>query len=238
MSISGEANTVHELISEYEKETDGLDELDHKLKEVKIIDISCGSGAFLNKAVDILFEIHEALHDSKYGSDETLNRFIDNLDKRKQIISNNIYGVDVNEESVEITKLSLFLKLATSTRVKQGFKLPNLNKNIKCGNSLIDDEVIVGTKAFNWGTEFNEVFIKGGFDIVIGNPPYIKADLQDEFYQNQRAWLWNSNDYETLYERWDYYIAFLEKGLKILNKNGLLSFIISNTYITSKSSKK
>ena len=238
LSISGEANTVHELISEYEKETDGLDELDHKLKEVKIIDISCGSGAFLNKAVDILFEIHEALHDSKYGSDETLNRFIDNLDKRKQIISNNIYGVDVNEESVEITKLSLFLKLATSTRVKQGFKLPNLNKNIKCGNSLIDDEVIVGTKAFNWGTEFNEVFIKGGFDIVIGNPPYIKADLQDEFYQNQRAWLWNSNDYETLYERWDYYIAFLEKGLKILNKNGLLSFIISNTYITSKSSKK
>lgn len=237
LSLSGKAKTVHELISEYENIRD-LDKLDKRLKDVKIIDIACGSGAFLNKAVDVLFEIHEALHDSKYSGDETLNRFIDSLDKRRQIISNNIYGVDVNEESVEITKLSLFLKLATSTGVRQGFKLPNLDKNIKCGNSLIDDPTIVGDKAFNWKTEFNEVIFNGGFDIVIGNPPYIKADLQDDFYQTQRAWLWNSNDYETLYERWDYYIAFLEKGLKILNKNGLLSFIISNTYITSKSSKK
>ena len=237
LSLSGKANTIHELISEYE-DIDDLDKLDSKLKDVKIIDIACGSGAFLNKAVDVLFEIHKALHDSKYSGDQTLNPFIDNLDKRRQIISNNIYGVDVNEESVEITKLSLFLKLATSTGVRQGFKLPNLDKNIKCGNSLIDDPTIVGDKAFNWKTEFKEVIFNGGFDIVIGNPPYIKADLQDDFYQSQRAWLWNSNDYETLYERWDYYIAFLEKGLKILNKNGLLSFIISNTYITSKSSKK
>ena len=237
LSISGQSNTIHELISEYEN-INNLDELDKRLKNVKIIDMACGSGAFLNKAVDILFEIHQALHDSKYSDDETLNRYIDSLDKRRQIISNNIYGVDVNEESVEITKLSLFLKLATSTGVKQGFKLPNLDKNIKCGNSLIDDEAIVGDKAFNWETEFNEVFLNGGFDIVIGNPPYIKADLQDDFYQKQRAWLWNSNNYETLYERWDYYIAFLEKGLKILNNKGLLSFIISNTYITSKSSKK
>lgn len=237
LSLSNKAKTVHELISEYE-DINNLDELDKRLKDIKIIDIACGSGAFLNKAVDILFEIHEALHDSKYSGDETLNRFIDSLDKRRQIISNNIYGVDVNEESVEITKLSLFLKLATSIGVREGFKLPNLDKNIKCGNSLIDDPAIVGDKAFNWKTEFDDVFLNGGFDIVVGNPPYIKADLQDDFYQNQRVWLSNSNDYETLYERWDYYIAFLEKGLKILNKNGLLSFIISNSYITSKSSKK
>ena len=107
LSLSGKANTVHELISEYEN-INNLDELDKRLTNFKIIDIACGSGAFLNKAVDVLFEIHEALHDSKYSGDETLNRFIDNLDKRKQIISNNIYGVDLNEESVEITKLSLF----------------------------------------------------------------------------------------------------------------------------------
>ena len=236
LSIGGDANTTHKLISEYE-DSDSLDELDKKLKDIKIIDISCGSGAFLNKAVDILFEIHEAYHDSKYANDSSLNKYFDSLDSRRQIIINNIYGVDVNEESVEITKLSLFLKLATSTGVQKGFKLPNLDKNIKCGNSLIDDENIVGDKAFNWKNEFNEVN-EAKFDIVIGNPPYIKADLQDEFYQKQRSWLWNSKNYETLYERWDYYIAFLEKGLKILKKDGLLSFIISNTYVTSKSSKK
>lgn len=65
--------------------------------------------------------------------------------------------MDLNEESVEITKLSLFLKLATSTGVKQGFKLPNLDENINCGNSLIDDETIVGNKAFNWEFEFKNI---------------------------------------------------------------------------------
>jgi len=237
LSYSGKAQTVHELISEYEDIND-LDKLDKRLKDIKIIDIACGSGAFLNKAVDVLFEIHEALHDSKYAGDETLNRFIDSLDKRRQIISNNIYGVDLNEESVEITKLSLFLKLATSTGVRQGFKLPNLDKNIKCGNSLIDDPTIVGDKAFNWKTEFNDVIFNGGFDIVIGNPPYIRADLQDDFYQKQRAFLKESKDYETLYEKWDYYIAFIERGLKLLKKTGYLSYIISNSYNTSKASKK
>ena len=237
LSITGRAKTVHELISEYEN-TNSLDELDIKLKEVKIIDIACGSGAFLNKAVDILFEIHEALHDSKYLGDQSLNRFIDSLDKRRQIISNNIYGVDVNEESVEITKLSLFLKLATTTGVRQGFKLPNLDKNIRCGNSLINDETIVGNKAFNWNDEFKEVIASGGFDIVIGNPPYIKADYQDDFYQKQREYLKNSDEYETLSQKWDYYIAFIEKGLKLLKKTGYLSYIISNSYNTSKASKK
>ena len=237
LSLSNRAKTVHELISEYEEIND-LDKLDNRLKDLKIIDIACGSGAFLNKAVDVLFEIHEALHDSKYSGDETLNRFIDSLDKRRQIISNNIYGVDVNEESVEITKLSLFLKLATSTGVREGFKLPNLDKNIKCGNSLINDETIVGNKAFNWETEFYEVIVNGGFDVVIGNPPYVRADLQDDFYQKQRAFLKESKDYETLYEKWDYYIAFIEKGLKLLKKTGYLSYIISNSYNTSKASKK
>ena len=237
LSQSGEAGTVHELISEYEADN-SLKELDKKLKEIKIVDPACGSGAFLNKAVDVLFEIHEALHDSMYAYDNSLDQYFDSLESRRQIIIDNIYGVDLNEESVEITKLSLFLKLATNTGINKGFQLPNLDKNIKCGNSLIDDEEIVGDKAFKWKEEFKEIFDNGGFDVVVGNPPYIKADLQDDFYQKQREWLWNSKDYETLYERWDYYIAFLEKGLKILKKKGILSFIISNTYITSKSSKK
>ena len=180
LSINGEAYTVHELIKEYE-ETDSLDDLDKKLKEIKIIDPACGSGACLNKAVDVLFEIHKALYDSKY-SDDRLDKYVfDSIDSRRQIIINNIYGVDLNEESVEITKLSLFLKLATSIGVKEGFKLPNLNKNIKCGNSLCDDDTIVGNKSFNWKEEFNEVFDNGGFDIVIGNPPICIISNQKPF---------------------------------------------------------
>lgn len=171
LSIGGNANNIHELIKEYEN-GNNLTELDRKLKEIKIIDPACGSGAFLNKSVDVLFEIHQALHDSMYANDDSLDQYFDSLESRKQIISDNIYGVDINEESVEITKLSLFLKLASNTGITKGFKLPNLDKNIRCGNSLIDDEKIVETKAFNWKEEFKEIFDNGGFDIVVGNPPY------------------------------------------------------------------
>ena len=180
LSINGEATTTHELISEYE-DSDSLDELDKKLKDIKIIDISCGSGAFLNKAVDILFEIHESYHDSKYANDPSLNKYFDSLDSRRQIIINNIYGVDVNEESVEITKLSLFLKLATTAGVIRGFQLPNLDKNIKCGNSIINSEEYVGDKSFDWELEFKDIMDNDGFDVIIGNPPYVRQELISKY---------------------------------------------------------
>ena len=236
LSISGEANTTHELISEYE-DSDSLDELDKKLKDVKIIDISCGSGAFLNKAVDVLFEIHKAYHDSKYANDPSLNKYFDSLDRRRQIIINNIYGVDVNEESVEITKLSLFLKLATSTGVMEGFKLPNLNENIKCGNSLVDNELIAGNKAFDWCSEYESVFKHGGFDIVIGNPPYINAKLHTEDKPKEREYLSNSNKYECLYKKWDIYIPFIEHSLKILKDDGFFGMIIPYPFIDQEYAK-
>jgi type I restriction-modification system DNA methylase subunit len=87
-----------------------------------------------------------------------------------EIIENNIFGVDVNEESVEITKLSLFLRISTKNR-----KLIDLSHNIKHGNSLIDDPNIAGTTAFNWNNNFKEIMEKGGFDIIIGNPPYVRS---------------------------------------------------------------
>lgn len=84
------------------------------------------------------------------------------------ILKNNIYGVDLNEESVEITKLSLWLKSAV-----RGKKLETLDDNIKCGNSLIDDPAVAGDKAFNWKTEFVDIMASGGFDVIVGNPPYV-----------------------------------------------------------------
>ena len=187
LSVSGKANTVKSLFrnilwgSEIEK-------LDEKVKNIKIIDPACGFGAFLNKAADILLEIHKAIYELKQGSNnfnineswkrkrkrtENVQHFdlgvyvFDALSKRREILLDNIYGVDLNPESVEITKLSLFLKVC-----EKGKKLPDLDNNIKCGNSLIDDPKFTD-KPFNWEEEFKEIFEAGGFDIVIGNPPYV-----------------------------------------------------------------
>lgn len=217
LSHSGEVSTVHELISEYEQENN-LDELDKRLKEIKIVDPACGSGAFLNKAVDVLFEIHEALHDSMYADDTSLDQYFDSLESRRQIISDNIYGVDLNEESVEITKLSLFLKLATNTGITKGFQLPNLDKNIKCGNSLIDDEEIVGDKAFKWKEEFKEIFDNGGFDVVIGNPPWGSElnELEQSYIEE------NFSEYEYQINS---YIIFMEQSFYILANGGIVGYI-------------
>ena len=228
LSHSGEVNTVHELISEYEQENN-LDGLDKRLKEIKIVDPACGSGAFLNKAVEVLFEIHEALHDSMYADDTSLDQYFDSLESRRQIISNNIYGVDLNEESVEITKLSLFLKLATNTGITKGFQLPNLDKNIKCGNSLIDDEEIVGNKAFKWKEEFKEIFDNGGFDVVVGNPPYVRVQemphKEIDFY---------SENYSFTKGHIDLSIIFIELANSIVKQKGVIGFITSNMFLTAK----
>ena len=233
LSHSGEVNTLHELISEYEQENN-LDGLDKRLKEIKIVDPACGSGAFLNKAVDVLFEIHEALHDSMYADDTSLDQYFDSLESRRQIISNNIYGVDLNEESVEITKLSLFLKLATNSGITKGFQLPNLDKNIKCGNSLIDDKEIVGNKAFKWKEEFKEIFDNGGFDVVVGNPPYITPSLgknQNSLNNLEKKFL--EDKYESYQYKGNTYVVFIEKGLSILKEKGFLSYITPNTLLTN-----
>ncbi len=204
LSKTSEALSIADLIQEYQDD-DELDILDEKLKNIKILDPACGSGAFLNKAVDILLDIHQSIHDSKNYSKSNLDKWIDSIETRKNILQNNIYGVDLSENSVELTKLSLFLKLASSKNVKEGFKLPDLNNNIKCGNSLI-------TRLFDWDGEFKEIIEGGGFDVIIGNPPYLGSNHKDE-YQKQREELNKSDEYETLYGKWDYYIAFIEKGL-------------------------
>ncbi len=221
LSMNGNATTIHELIKEYET-NDNLKELDKKLKQVKIIDPACGSGAFLNKAVDVLFEIHQDLHDSMYANDDSLDQYFDSLESRRQIISDNIYGVDLNEESVEITKLSLFLKLASNTGITKGFQLPNLDKNIKCGNSLIDDEEIVANKAFNWKEEFKDIFDNGGFDIVVGNPPYgAKLPKKEKNFLNKNYIKGGS---ETA-------ISFIKMSKdKLLKSKGKLGFIIPKAF--------
>jgi type I restriction-modification system DNA methylase subunit len=220
LSKSGKVNTVDELINEYPGSK--IKELDMKVKEIKIIDPACGSGAFLNKAANVLLEIHESIREKLY-SKGTLDHVWDPIEERREILLNNIYGVDLNEESVEITKLSLFLKVC-----RKGLILPNIENNIKCGNSLIDDSKYTD-KPFKWETEFPNIFEEGGFDIVIGNPPYINVANLDNKERN-----YFTKVYESAIKRFDIYVLFIELGKKLLKNNGKLSYIIPYPFLNQK----
>lgn len=136
---------------------------------------------------------------------------------------NNVYGVDINPESVELTKLGMFLKVA-----KKGLKLPTLDKNIKCGNSLIDDKVVAGESAFDWEFEFKEVFKNGGFDVIIGNPPYVATKLIPEIDRN---YYWEKYK-DVLFSEMDLYEIFIFKSLNYLLKDkGYLGFITPNSFL-------
>lgn len=188
------------------------------LLQLTICDPACGSGAFLNQALEFLIAEHRYIDElaAKYNKDALILSDVENA-----ILENNLFGVDINEESVEIAKLSLWLRTA-----QRGRKLTSLNDNIKCGNSLIDDPEVAGEKAFNWEQEFPEVFEKGGFDVVIGNPPYVKLEAIKDFSN-----LIENYGYLTYNKRGDLYVLFVEKGFNVLKPGGSISFIMPNKWL-------
>ncbi|WP_293871460.1 TaqI-like C-terminal specificity domain-containing protein [Flavobacterium sp.] len=194
------------------------------LLQITICDPACGSGAFLNQALDFLIQEHQYIDELE--TKITGGGFVfPNVEK--SILENNLFGVDLNEESVEIAKLSLWLRTAQPNR-----KLNDLNNNIKCGNSLISDVVIAGEKAFNWQTAFPKIFDKGGFDVIIGNPPY-GATLKSTDVKYFR------DVYSTVIGHSEVYYIFTEKAIKTLIKeNGYLGFIIPNAWLSNKYAKK
>ncbi|WP_149277146.1 Eco57I restriction-modification methylase domain-containing protein [Pareuzebyella sediminis] len=193
------------------------------LLDLKICDPACGSGAFLNQALEFLIDEHRYLDEltAQYHKSPLVLSDIET-----QILEQNIYGVDINEESVEIAKLSLWLRTA-----QKGRKLTSLNNNIKCGNSLIDEPEVAGKKAFNWQKEFPKVFEKGGFDVIIGNPPYVRQELLGEFkgFFEQRFKVFEGTS--------DLFAYFYEQGFKLLKSGGAFGFI-SNTFDKTKAASK
>jgi len=186
------------------------------LLTVKVCDPACGSGAFLNQALSFFIEEHKFVDDLIA---ELTNSPLRLFDTDLQILENNIYGVDINEESVEIAKLSLWLRTA-----QPGRKLSNLSNNIKCGNSLIDDPEVAGDKAFNWENGYPIVFEKGGFDVVIGNPPYVQV-----FDLIVKSAL--ENKYDCFRRNNDLYSSFYQLSIGILKTNGIIGFITPNSFI-------
>lgn len=194
------------------------------LLELTICDPACGSGAFLNQALDFLLNEHRRLDEL---TARTLDLPIVFSDIENSVLENNIFGVDINEEAVEIAKLSLWLRTA-----QRGRKLNTLSNNIKCGNSLIDDPAVAGDKAFNWQEEFPQIFAKGGFDVVIGNPPYVNA-IEIKKSSSQEEYNFLKRNYKTAKGTVDLYIYFFEKGLNLIKNEGILSYITPNRFLSA-----
>ncbi len=225
LQINEEEYTTDRRMQQKTKQAlvDKLTEYRKWLMQLTICDPACGSGAFLNQALDFLIREHKYIDElqAKLFGDALVLSELEN-----SILENNLFGVDLNEESVEIAKLSLWLRTAQPNR-----KLNDLNNNIKCGNSLIDDPAVAGDKAFNWQKEFPGVFEKGGFDVVIGNPPYV-----------QHRKLFNISPYfKGVYDVYtgtsDLSVYFFEQGFNLLKNNGRLGFISTNKFFNTEYGK-
>jgi len=220
-------------------------------ESIKICDPACGSGSFLIGAYQYLLDWH-----LKYYIDNPQKKKKDgpvtpdgNLTtaEKKRILINNIYGVDIDPQAAEVTKLNLLLKAlegetqASISKQLTFFNervLPNLGDNIKCGNSLIGNdfhdnqldlfrEQIKKINAFDWENGFPEIFKQGGFDAVIGNPPYVMLQT----LETRESFDYALKKYESAKYKIDTFQLFIELSIKILNYKGLFGFITPNTFL-------
>ena len=186
-----------------------------ELGSVRILDPACGSGAFLIEAFDQLYTTYQASNDrlEELSGQPTL------FDLDRQILQNNLYGVDLNAEAVQICQLSLWIKTAARGKI-----LTSLDETVCEGNSVVSDRD-VHPKALNWDDAFPEVFKEGGFDVVVGNPPYVRQELLTPY----KPYLQTS--YESFHGMADLYVYFYELGIRVLKPGGLLSFIVTNKWM-------
>jgi type I restriction-modification system DNA methylase subunit len=232
---------------------------------LKICDPACGSGSFLIVAYQYLLDWYLEQYTKKpekylKGNNPKIYELKENeyrltTSEKKRILLDNIYGVDIDSQAVEVTKLSLLLKvlegeteesLGLSRQYQMKFAeraLPDLSNNIKCGNSLIGSDFYDGRdmslfgeddhlriNVFDWEEEFPEVFAKGGFDAIIGNPPYVRNTALDSIQKN-----YYDINFDSAFEQYDLYYLFIEKGVSVLKSKGLLGFINPIGFLNSSS---
>ena len=172
---------------------------------LKILDPACGSGAFLNQALEFLIREHKNVDDYRRAYE---NEMLSLYDIETNILEHNLYGVDINEDAVEIARLSLWLRTA-----QKGRMLTNLSDKIVCANSLLDMP-----------------FAENSFDVVIGNPPYVRQEMIDNLTKEKYISLYKNVATSTA----DLYVYFYELSIKLLRENGLLGFITPNKWMERK----
>ncbi|HEU5116352.1 MAG TPA: DNA methyltransferase [Isosphaeraceae bacterium] len=188
-----------------------------ELAAIKLLDPSCGSGAFLIEAFEQLYQAYQQSNDRL----EELrgNRTLFDLDRH--ILQHNLYGVDLNEEAVQIGRLSLWIKTA-----QRGKVLTSLDHSLRVGNSVIADPA-VHPRAFDWQAAFPEVFEQGGFDVVVGNPPYVRQEWISPYKP------YFQSAFRTYHGTADLYVYFYELGMRVLRPGGRLSFVVTNKWLKS-----
>jgi hypothetical protein len=186
-----------------------------ELAVIRLLDPACGSGAFLIQAFAQLHAVYEASNDrlQELRGHRTL------FDLDRQILQNNLYGVDLNEEAVEICRLSLWIKTA-----QRGKVLTSLDHTIRIGNSVVSDPA-VHPQALDWQAAFPEVFKAGGFDVIVANPPYVRQEMLTPFKPYLEA------NYEAFHGMADLYVYFYELGLRLLKPGGRLSYVVTNKWM-------
>ncbi len=222
---------VKNTVGEYIK-----DKTIDEILEVNIIDPACGSGSFLTRSFqEVANVIEERLKKGEKSNKWKTFEHYENrltLNQKATILENCIYGVDLDEKAVELAQLNLLLKLLEEETPETRRKiLPNMKNNIKCGNSLIDDPKVAGDKAFNWHAQFPEAFGKGGFDVVVGNPPYVDySKIKGTDYLNEKYYSTKVNGGVVKYNLFQ---LFIERSINLLKIKGLFGFINPNTYLST-----
>jgi type I restriction-modification system DNA methylase subunit len=231
-----------------------------QIESIRVLDPACGSGSFLIQAYQHLVDYHRDWYlrngQKKYSSGKTpaLTRVFSgewrlSTSERKRILLNNIYGVDIDSQAVEVTKLSLLLKvlegeneqsIAQQLSLFHERALPDLERNIKCGNSLIGSDYVVSKQQtlfgdetieiinpFDWSAEFGQNGKILSFSAIIGNPPYIDVKLLDDITKSALI-----DRYISASNRFDLYIPFVEKAISLLSpKDGVLGFILPSMFL-------
>jgi len=237
-----------------------------EIAHIKILDPACGSGSFLIGAYTYLLRYHLDWYVSNKPKKHkeavfqvTENEWYLTTAEKKRILLDNVFGVDIDSQAVEVTKMSLLLKVlehesreSIDQQMKLGLEgvLPNLGDNIKCGNSLIgpeyyeleqqgsmfDEKEMRRVNVFDWEDDrkgFGEIMRKGGFDCVVGNPPYVRiqtmkewAPTEVEFYKKHFVAASRGN--------YDIYVIFVERALQLLNARGRMGYILPHKFFQAK----